>query len=157
VFPYRIYGIGKDDIETGRNTYVQRKFREDKCWYQNVVDAALLGLTDSARMMVTQRVAPEEYSKSRFPAFWDAHNDWIPDVDHGGNLQIAVNYMLMQCEGREIRLLPAWPEDWDVDFKLHAPLNTTIECVYRNHRIEKLKVIPEERAKDIILPNTIQP
>lgn len=27
----------------------------------------------------------------------------------------------MQTIGREIRLLPAWPKQWDVDFKLHAP------------------------------------
>src|SRR5258707_7493401 len=24
-------------------------------------------------------------------------------------------------------LLPAWPDNWDADFKLHAPFNTTIQ------------------------------
>jgi hypothetical protein len=30
--------------------------------------------------------------------------------------------MLMQTVGRKILLLPAWPKNWNADFKLHAPL-----------------------------------
>jgi hypothetical protein len=58
--------------------------------------------------------------------------------------------MLMQCEGNEIRLLPCWPKEWNVSFKLHAPYNTTVEAVYKNGKYEKLIVTPEERMKDII-------
>jgi len=32
-------------------------------------------------------------------------------------------------DGKEIRILPAWPSDWDVDYKLRAPENTTVECL----------------------------
>jgi hypothetical protein len=31
----------------------------------------------------------------------------------------------MQTIGDEIRLLPAWPKEWDVDFELHVPQQTT--------------------------------
>ena len=48
-------------------------------------------------------------------------------MDHGGVLQMGLQLMLMQCEDREIRLLPAWPKEWDTDFKLHAPYQTTVE------------------------------
>jgi len=48
-----------------------------------------------------------------------------------------------------VLLFPAWPKDWDVDFKLHAPGNTVIECVYRAGKIETLKVTPARRAKDV--------
>jgi hypothetical protein len=60
--------------------------------------------------------------------------------------------MAFQVEGRQIRLLPAWPEHWDVTFKLHAPQHTTVACTYRRGRIEKLVVEPPERANDIICP-----
>jgi hypothetical protein len=152
VFPYRIFGVGKKDLDVALNTYFRREYREDKCWYQNALDAALLGLADSARQMVVERAQPASYSESRFPAFWNMFNDWSPDIDHGGNLQLALNNMLLQCEGTEIRLLPAWPKDWNVHFKLHAPQQTTVECEYRNGKIESLHVTPESRKKDVILP-----
>ncbi|MFH1195103.1 MAG: DUF5703 domain-containing protein [bacterium] len=149
VFPYRIYGIGKPDIETAKNTFFKRIHKEDVCWYQNAVDAALLGLIDTAKNFVINRTTPKNYSDSRFPVMWNAFNDWIPDVDHGGNLQLALNYMLLQCEGKEIRLLPCWPDNWNVEFKLHAPYNTIIEGNFVNGRFEYLYVTPEERRKDI--------
>ena len=31
---------------------------------------------------------------------------------------IALQRMLLQYDGDEIYLLPAWPKDWDVEFKL---------------------------------------
>ncbi len=59
--------------------------------------------------------------------------------------------MLMQTIGDKIVLFPAWPKDWDVDFKLHAPKNTTVECSLENGEIVSLKVIPEHRSKDVVL------
>jgi hypothetical protein len=59
--------------------------------------------------------------------------------------------MLMQCEGDRILLLPAWPKDWDVSFKLHAPKATTVEGVIKDGKIESLKVIPESRRKDVVI------
>jgi hypothetical protein len=44
-----------------------------------------------------------------------------------------------------------WPKDWDVDFKLHAPQQTTVEVSLSNGKVVKLKVNPESREKDIIL------
>lgn len=152
VFPYRIYGLGKADIDIAKNTFNRRLFKKEACWYQNAVDAALLGFVDTAKQFVISRSAPASYSDSRFPAMWNAFNDWIPDVDHGGNLQLALNYMLLQCEGKEIRLLPCWPKDWDVEFKLRAPYNTIIEGSYVNGKLDRLIVTPESRKEDIVLP-----
>jgi hypothetical protein len=53
--------------------------------------------------------------------------------------------------GDDIRLLPAWPKEWDVDFKLHAPQNTTVEVVLRKGTEVTLKVSPESRQKDIVI------
>ena len=57
----------------------------------------------------------------RFPWFWKPAHDWIPDLDNGGSGMITLQLMLMQCDGKRILLLPAWPTNWIADFKLHAP------------------------------------
>ena len=60
--------------------------------------------------------------------------------------------MLLQPVGRRLYLLPAWPRAWDVHFKLHTPAQTTVECVYRAGRVERLTVTPETRRPDVVLP-----
>jgi len=71
-------------------------------------------------------------------------------MDNGGAGQIILQSMLLQIRGDKVLLFPAWPKDWDVNFKLHAPENTVIECVYRAGKLEKLDVTPKSRAQDII-------
>ena len=51
----------------------------------------------------------------------------------------------------KIYLLPAWPKEWDVDFKLHAPQQTIVEAIVRNGKILSLKVTPQSREKDLII------
>lgn len=150
VFPYRHFGLGKADLEIGRETYDRRLYKATGCWRQDAIQAALLGLSDDARRFLVENVgnvAPQ----ARFPGFLYHHFDWIPDVDQGGVIMIALQRMLMQCDGDRILLLPAWPKDWDVSFKLHAPRQTTVECDVRNGRIERLAVTPPERKGDVVV------
>ncbi|MBN8460806.1 MAG: hypothetical protein J0M04_23495 [Verrucomicrobia bacterium] len=88
--------------------------------------------------------------RAKFPAFWETKMDGTPDNDHGANSANTLQAMLLQSHGESIHLLPAWPEDWDVSFKLTAARNTTVECVYQNGRVTSLKVTPEGRRKDIV-------
>ncbi len=44
---------------------------------------------------------------------------------NGGHGELGLQKMLIQCDGRKIFLLPAWPTDWTADFKFFAPFNTT--------------------------------
>ena len=87
----------------------------------------------------------------RFPAMWGPNYDWTPDQDHGSNILTTLQFMLLQSEGDKIYLLPAWPKDWNVSFKLHAPKNTTVEGVYRAGKLEQLKVTPESRRQNIVI------
>ena len=59
--------------------------------------------------------------------------------------------MLMQCDGRRIQLLPAWPSGWDGDFKLHAPYQTVVEARVREGKILDLHVTPESRRADVAI------
>ena len=85
----------------------------------------------------------------RFFAFWDHGSDYVPDEDNGGNGLNALQLMLLESEGRRLLLLPAWPKEWDCNFKLHAPLQTTVEAKIRDGKIESLRVEPKERLQDI--------
>ena len=153
VFPYRLYTVaaGEEALAIGKNSYAVRIHKDNYCWRQDPIQAALLGLTDEARKGVAGRPG-RIHPGFRFPAMWNANSDWMPDQDHGGAMQSALQYMLLQWEGDRLLLLPAWPKEWNVSFKLHAPKQTTVECEFREGKVTKLIVIPESRRKDIILP-----
>jgi hypothetical protein len=72
-------------------------------------------------------------------------------MDDGGAGMITLQLMLMQCDNKRIQLLPAWPQDWTADFKLHAPFQTTVEGHVEHGKVTKLKVTPSVRGKDVIV------
>jgi hypothetical protein len=151
VFPWGIYRIGKPDLEIARNTWNYDtdaiKFRSHIGWKQDNIFAARLGLTNEAAKYNLLKMAN---SDRRFPAFWGPGFDWVPDHNWGGSGMIGMQEMLLQEANGKIYLFPAWPKDWDVHFKLHATQNTTVEVELNNGELKVLKVIPEERKKDII-------
>jgi hypothetical protein len=161
VFPYRLFGIGCSDLKLAQDTFSARSTKLHNCWHQDDAQAALLGLTDQVKDMLRNRASRVNYSSSRFPAFWNRNNDWIPDVDHGGNLQLALQFMLLQSDANtgKIHLLPALPPDWNVQFKLHAHDRTTVECEVKEGKVVKLIVTPKSREKDVVIcaPFTQEP
>ena len=52
-----------------------------------------------------------------------------------------------------IALLPAWPCEWDLDFKLHAPLNPPVEGSVSGGKLVGLVVTPPERASAVRVVN----
>ena len=150
VFPFRHFGLGKPELELARASYLRRTDRFTNGWPQDGQDAALLGLVDEARANVIAK-SRNDNKAHRFPAMWGPNFDWCPDQDHGSNLLDTTERMLLQCEGETIRLLPCWPREWDVHFKLHAPQQTVVEAVWRAGKLEKLDVIPRARAKDVVV------
>jgi hypothetical protein len=151
VFPWGIFGVGKPALDTAVNTYLYDtlaiKFRSAVGWKQDNIFAARLGLAEDAKRLAMQKLGD---SKNRFPTFWGPGYDWTPDHNHGGSGMIGLQEMLLQIDGRKIFLFPAWPKEWDVHFKLHAPYNTTIEAVIKHGKLEQLTVLPKEREKDIV-------
>ena len=109
-------------------------------------------MTDEAARILKGKCA-NSHGAYRWPATWGPNFDWLPDQNHGGNLLETANLMLLQGEaGGRILLLPAWPRKWDVDFKLHAPRNTTVACQLKDGKIVELKVVPTSRRRDVVLP-----
>lgn len=152
VFPWGLYGIGLPNLDIAINTW---KYGVDTpeqkhyiSWHQDAIFCARLGLTEEAKSITLKKMTD---SNRRFPTFWGPGHDWVPDHNWGGSGMIGVQEMLLQSVGDKIYLFPAWPQEWDVDFKLHAPHNTIIECRLEKGNINYLKVTPKEREKDIIL------
>ncbi|MCF7973512.1 MAG: DUF5703 domain-containing protein [Phycisphaerae bacterium] len=148
IWPFRLFGLGKPLLEEARNAYRLRGSHNDVGWGYDSNVAAALGLTEEAARILQVKIVNSR-AGYRWPATWGPNFDWLPDQCHGGNLMNTIHLMLLQADGDTLRVLPAWPKDWDVSFKLHAPKNTTVECVYRGGKIETLKVTPASRLKDI--------
>jgi hypothetical protein len=149
VFPYRIYGVGKPETGTGLATWAARPVKGSGCWRQDAIQAAMLGLADSAKAAVVYNFSTS-YPLSRFPAFWGPTNDWIPDMDHGGVASAALQRMLIQYDDGLIRLLPAWPKEWNAEFRLFAPGHTLVEGRVVNGKIEDLHITPESSRSAVI-------
>lgn len=151
VFPWGMYGIGKPGLDIALNTWRYDtsavKFRSHVGWKQDNIFAARLGLTEEAARLTGLKL---KNSGRRFPAFWGPGFDWTPDHNWGGSGMIGLQEMLLQVDGQKIYLFPAWPKNWDVHFKLHAPYQTTVEAAVKDGKIESLKVVPESRRKDIV-------
>ena len=132
--------------------YIQQEkklnYRGRVCWYQTGIFAACLGLVTEATKDIKAR---STYLKgSRFKGYMDSPHDLKPDYDGAGNMMNTLQEMLVQCDGDKIYMLPARPKDWDVNFKVHNFKNTIIEGIYKNGKMELLKVMRESRRKDII-------
>ncbi|MFH0947200.1 MAG: DUF5703 domain-containing protein [Planctomycetota bacterium] len=150
VFPFRLVSFEKENAPLGLRALEARLDRGAFGWRQDDLFMTHLGLAEAARANLVSRARNKDQG-SRFPAFWGPNYDWVPDQDHGGVLMRTLQTMLMQTEGRTIHLLPAWPKQWEADFKLHAPYRTIVSGKVREGRVVELKVTPEERRKDVIL------
>ena len=152
VFPWRLYGVGRPDLDVARRTYQEDslavKFRSHVGWKQDNIWAACLGLTDEAARLAQLKLADGPY---RFPAFWGPGFDWSPDHNWGGSAMIGLQEMLLQedASGR-LHLFPAWPRQWDVRFRLQASGGCVVEAELRGGEIIRLSVTPRERLADIV-------
>ncbi|MBQ5639165.1 MAG: hypothetical protein IIV06_09020, partial [Alistipes sp.] len=151
VFPWGYYSLASERaLDVALNTYLYDDhavaMRSSKGWKQDNIWAAMLGQTDDAVRLLKEKLGNGPH---RFPAFWGPGFDWTPDHNWGGSGAIGLQQMLMQTDGERIVLFGAWPAAWDVKFKLHAPMQTTVEAELKDGQVVSLKVLPEERMKDV--------
>jgi hypothetical protein len=160
IFPFRLFAFNRPDLELARTACMHRDHKAFFGWQQDDIFLACLGCAEEARAGLVERIhgGLENVERtdllaipnpSRFPAFWGPNYDWIPDQDHGAVLMKTLQTMLLQCSGDTLHLFPAWPIDWNVSFKLHAPGQTILEGVLEEGQLKELKVTPEFRRKDV--------
>ncbi len=156
VFPWGLFGVGKPNLQLVKDTW---RYGVDNAnqknyisWHQDAIFCARMGLTDEAAEITIKKLRD---SDRRYPTFWGPGHDWVPDHNWGGSGMIGLQEMLMQSTDDRIILFAAWPKNWDVSFKLRAPKNTVVECVYRKGKVESLKVTPVARRRDVVYFNGV--
>jgi autotransporter-associated beta strand protein len=175
IWPSREAGLGRLSLlAAGRRDHASRMFSFDGTadrtfesggWLYTPTMAAQLNLPQQAKFYALRNFldpVPETVGngsvaisdpypgKPRFHAFWESRFDYIPDQCHGGSTIHGLQHMVVQSQGDKIYLFPAWPEDWDLNFKVHAAKNTVLEGVYQNGVLQSLTVTPPSRAADVI-------
>ena len=153
VHPYRRFTAARKGVDLLPATiaYDIRWFQADQGWDQCIMDAALLGMADEFKKLAFNRANVTDAVGYRFPGFMQHYQDYQPSADHLANLNNGISYALLQQDdtaAHGLRLLPAWPCSWDVDFKVHGALNTTITGSLVNGTLS-YTVSPLSRAKDV--------
>ncbi|MFP5039919.1 DUF5703 domain-containing protein [Parasediminibacterium sp. JCM 36343] len=158
IFPFRVYGLNKPDLQLAKNTFNERMIKTVGCWHHDILSAALLGETEAAKnelikICSLKNAKDKKDNDFRFPAFWGPGHDYSPDEDHGGVLQNALQLMLLQCVGNDVLLLPAFPKQWNVNFKLHTEGQSTVRVEWKDGKMvssaietasgKKLKMVNE--------------
>lgn len=166
VFPFCLFGLGKPDFQLMQNTF-RHCLAVSNCdqphglgnppgspsysgWHYIGMAAAMLGMTDKAAEVLSNNCSLRNPG-ARFPAMWGPVHDAVPDVDHGSNILNTLQLMVLQSAGNTFYILPAWPKQWDVQFKLYVAKGISVECVYHKGGIEKLTIDPPESGKEFSL------
>jgi len=153
VFPFRCFGfaLGSKDVVdwTMQNRTCKDTFG-GQCWTQDQIDWALAGNADEAAKGLVHRFRVAS-TALRFPIYGNEVTDGIPDFDHFGSGSIALQRMLVQEGMGKIFLLPAWPAEWDADFKLHLQGNTVLTGTVKDGKLEKWDITPKVRKADVVV------
>ncbi|MFZ4397832.1 MAG: PKD domain-containing protein, partial [Kiritimatiellia bacterium] len=112
-------------------------------WADAVIDGADVVVSSPA---VTNPVAVR-YAYSPSPAEHNLYNkEGLPAAAFRTD-----EWGLMQPEGKQIILFKAWPPEWDGDYRMQAPEDTTIELSIRSNKLVKLLVTPVSRRTDVVI------
>ncbi|MCY2990174.1 MAG: DUF5703 domain-containing protein [Planctomycetota bacterium] len=153
VFPFRCYGFALGTKEIVGWTMQHRTCQETfggMCWTQDQIGWALAGNAAEAAKGLIRRF---RYATTnlRFPLYGNDYADGTPDFDHFGSGAIALQRMLVQ-EGRgTIYLLPAWPAEWDADFKLHLEGGTVLTGTVKDGKLLHWECAPAARLADVVV------
>ena len=159
VFPWRIYCLGRPDIDIARSTYFLddyvQKMRSSTGWKQDNIWAPLLGITHDAVRLCKEKFADGPY---RFPAFWERGFDWAPDHNRGGSAMIGLQEMLLQEKpDGELMIFPCWPREWDADFRLHATGGRTVDASIKDGIVKATSTVRDgKRTVTTPLPTPLR-
>jgi hypothetical protein len=154
VFPFRLYGLGFGTADLVEWTMKHRTAKNafgHACWTQDQIHWAHAGNAAEAAHGLERRFRIAS-DMCRFPLYGRESPDSCPDLDHFGAGSVALQRMLVQ-EGKDgkILLLPAWPAEWDADFKLHVAGDAVLTGIVRDGKQAAWDITPAARRGDVIV------
>jgi hypothetical protein len=153
VFPFRRFGVGMGSRDLVLWTMEHRTNKNSfnhKCWTQDQIHWAYGGHAAEAQKGLVHRFRHAS-PLCRFPLYGTEGPDSCPDFDHFGSGSTALQRMLVQEAGEKILLLPAWPADWDADFKLHVAQHTVISGRVKDGALMSWSIEPAARKRDVVV------
>ena len=153
VFPFRCYGLALGSKDIVEATMQNRDFKDtfnSRCWTQDQIGWAYAGNAAEAAKGLVRRFRAASVG-CRFPLYGNEWTDGMPDLDHFGSGSIALQRMLAQEGNGKIYLLPAWPAEWDVDFKLHLLGGVVLTGTVKDGKLEKWDISPAARKADVVV------
>ncbi len=153
VFPFRLFGLGlgtEDIVDWTMQHRTHKNAFNYKCWTQDQIHWAYAGNAAEAKKGLIHRFSHAS-PQCRFPLYGSQGPDSCPDFDHFGSGSTALQRMLVQEAGDKILLLPAWPADWDTDFKLHVAKNTVISGTVKDGKLLDWQIDPAARKTDVVV------
>ena len=166
IWPYELY-TARNNTAVGENTQTYRiDGGSNTAWDYNagLVPVILGGQVNAqtAYAATIERLTPT-IDHSAYPGYSTAGTgcaDGCPQMENEGIVRTTLQKMLLTADnpskGKALYALPTWPEGRDVSFKLHAPLQTTVELVYKEGKIVQLTVSPTARKDDVVLPSFLR-
>lgn len=158
VFPFRCYGLALGNRELVEWTMQNRTSKDTfggTCWTQDQIGWACAGNAAEAAAGLVRRFRIASPSV-RFPLYGREGADSVPDWDHFGSGSVALQRMLVQespisnLQSR-IYLCPAWPSEWDVDFKLNLQGGAIIIGTVKDGKLQHWDITPGARKADVVV------
>lgn len=153
VFPFRCFGLGLGSADIVDWTMKHRSNKNAfgyKCWTQDQIHWAFAGRAAQAQDGLIHRFRHAS-TQCRFPLYGSAGPDSCPDFDHFGAGSTALQRMLVQETSDKILLLPAWPADWDADFKLHLEKRTVVSGKVVDGKLLNWTITPATHEKNVVV------
>ncbi|TWU31961.1 DUF5703 domain-containing protein [Novipirellula artificiosorum] len=153
VFPFRRFGLGlgtRDIVDWTMQHRTNKDRFGYKCWTQDQIHWAFAGNALEARDGLVHRFTHAS-PLCRFPLYGSEGPDSCPDFDHFGSGSTALQRMLLQEANGKILLLPAWPSNWDAQFKLHLTGKTVVRGQVTDGKLVDWEIEPAARRGDVMV------
>ncbi|MCP4848573.1 MAG: hypothetical protein GY899_11570 [Verrucomicrobiaceae bacterium] len=87
---------------------------------------------------------------SRFPGFWGSDFSRMPPAKNGWDTFVSsLGSMLIEPTGKRVCVLPGWPVEHDIAFRIDSITGLGVEVVYQGGEIKRLEVYPKQRTSEV--------
>jgi len=137
VWPYSLIGDDGPLHTIGVNTYMHRPNKSAADWSADPVQAARLGLADEMKTALEAITERYQFYPSGLAQLTDSPEFYVEQV---GVVADALQSGLVQDYDGLVRIVPAWPKDWDADGSVVVRHGNRIHLQVRQRKIITLGI-----------------